>query len=101
MNQPSRPTLELVVDRARTPPPRGFLLGVLEEAVRVLVAGPGNDPARRRIFADVREWLLHDDPDEPLSFQRVCAVVDIDADAFRAALACVLRLEVIAPDPTR
>jgi hypothetical protein len=44
------------------------------------------DRRGRRLFNEVNEWMLDGETSWPYSFERICAVLDLDANAVRQRL---------------
>ena len=44
------------------------------------------DRRGRRLFNEVKQWLLAGETSWPYSFERICAVLDLDANAVRQRL---------------
>jgi hypothetical protein len=71
-------------------PEHRLMMAVLEAAVRCVRKYPFPTDARgRRLFHEARQWLLAAEPNWPYSFERICAVLDLDADAVRQQLRLV------------
>lgn len=74
-------------------PERRLMLAVLQDAVMTLVRHSGDQHPRLRNRArEVERWLEPQDVPGPFSYENICAVLGIDPDAFRRALAGLLRL---------
>jgi hypothetical protein len=67
---------------------RGLMLAVLEEAIQCLAGDAKALAVRRRAreAARARQWLLTRDPTSLFSFESICAVLDLEADALREKL---------------
>jgi hypothetical protein len=68
-------------------PERRLMMAVLDDAVRCVETYRGPTDARgRRLFHEAKQWLLAAEPYWPYSFERICAVLDLDANAVRHRL---------------
>jgi hypothetical protein len=70
-----------------TSPEQRLMLAVLEDAVYTILkyAGkPGRNP--RRLVREAEAWIARSEPSWPFSYENICAVLGIDADALRARL---------------
>ena len=70
-------------------PERRLMIAVLHDAIRCVeqyrcVTSPWN----RRLSDEVAHWLLADKSDWPYSFENICAVLELDANAVRHRLRC-------------
>ena len=70
-------------------PERRLIIAVLHDAIRCVeqyrcVKSPRN----RRLFDEVERWLLASESDWPYSFENICAVLELDANAVRQRLRC-------------
>lgn len=67
---------------------RGLMLAVLEEAIQCLAGDARATAVRRRTreASRARQWILTRDPSSLFSFESICAVLDLEADALREAL---------------
>jgi hypothetical protein len=67
---------------------RGLMLAVLEEAIQCLAGDARTTAVRRREreAARARQWILTRDPSSLFSFESICAVLDLEADALRETL---------------
>lgn len=69
-------------------PERRLMLAVLEDAVvTYLKYKSGNSRKDLRLVQETKEWFSSSDT-WIFSFETICAVLDIDAEAFRKALFC-------------
>src|ERR1035437_5570218 len=60
---------------------------VLDDAVRCVEKYRFHTDARgRRLFHEAKQWLLAAEPHWPYSFEHICAVLDLDANAVRHRL---------------
>src|SRR5512140_1705085 len=68
-------------------PEQRLMMAVLGAAVRCIERdrSPRDSRGRRR-FEEAKQWLLAAEPDWPYSFERICAVLDLDANAVRQRL---------------
>jgi hypothetical protein len=68
-------------------PERRLITAVLEDAInratkyRFATDGPG-----RRLFDEEQQWLFSEETHWPYSFECICDVLDLDADAVRQGL---------------
>ena len=68
-------------------PERRLMTAVLDDAVRCVEKYRFPTDARgRRLFDEAKQWLLATDAHWPYSFERICAVLDLDANAVRHRL---------------
>ena len=68
-------------------PERRLMMAVLDDAVRCVEKNRVATDARgRRLFHEAKQWLLAAEPHWPYSFERICAVLDLDANAVRQRL---------------
>jgi hypothetical protein len=74
-------------------PERRLMMAVLDDAVRCVekYRFPANTRGRR-VFREAEEWLLAAEPQWPYSFERICAVLNLDANAVRQRLRLVPEL---------
>ena len=70
--------------------PRRLMLAVLEDAIRLFVTRAGaRDPRGRALFSKSEAWFEDTDSRWLFSFQRICAVLDLDPDYLRRGLRAV------------
>ncbi len=63
------------------------MITILHDALDCLTRyRTATDRHGRRLFHQAQEWLLTDDADWPYSFERICAVLDLDRNAVRQRL---------------
>jgi hypothetical protein len=63
------------------------MIAVLDDAVRCIEKYRfPTDERGRRLFHEAKQWLLAEEPHWPYSFEHICAVVDLDANAVRHRL---------------
>ena len=68
-------------------PEHRLMMAVLDDAVRCVEKYRfPTDPRGRRLFHEAQRWLLAAEPHWPYSFERICAVLDLDANAVRQRL---------------
>jgi len=73
--------------RQRQVPERRLMLAVLHDALlcldkyRFAANGPG-----RRLYLEAEQWVVANDLDWPYSFESICGVLDLDANAVRQRL---------------
>jgi hypothetical protein len=68
-------------------PERGLMMAVLADAVRCIEKYRSAQSAHaEQEFHEARGWLLADEPNWPYSFEHICAVLKLDADAVRQRL---------------
>jgi hypothetical protein len=68
-------------------PEHRLMMAVLDDAVRCVEKHRFPADARgRRLFHEAQQWLLAAEPHWPYSFERICAVLDLDASAVRHRL---------------
>jgi hypothetical protein len=77
----------------RLAPEHRLMVAVLDDAVRCVEKYRFPTDARsRRLFHEAKQWLLAAEPHWPYSFECICAVLDLDANAVRHRLR-------LAPEP--
>ena len=63
------------------------MVAVLQDAIDCVVKHRhAKDYRGRRLFHEATQWLLAEETDWPYSFECICAVLDLDANAVRRAL---------------
>lgn len=68
-------------------PEQRLMMAVLDAAVRCVEKYPfSTDAQGRRLFHEAKQWLLVAESQWPYSFERICAVLDLDANAVRRRL---------------
>jgi hypothetical protein len=71
----------------RLAPEHRLMMAVLDDAVRCVEKYRfPRDGRGRRLFHEAQQWLLDEEPSWPFSFERICAVLDLDANAVRHRL---------------
>lgn len=66
------------------------MMAVLDAAVRCVERYRfPTDAQGRRLFHEAKQWLLAAEPHWPYSFERICAELDLDANAVRRSLGLV------------
>lgn len=86
---PALPASLRSVDRAALDEPDHYLMwGLLVDAAESLVLG-ASDPWRddEVLAAEIRDWVVADDPGWPFSFVNACAVLGLDPGRLRGELA--------------
>jgi len=72
-------------------PEHRLMIAVLDNALQSLEKYRFATKRRgRRLFGEVTQWLLAEETDWPFSFECICAVLDLDAQAVRQRLRLVL-----------
>jgi len=75
-------------------PERGLMMAVLADAVRCIEKYRSTKtPHAEQEFYEAQGWLLADEPSWPYSFEHICDVLKLDADAVRQ------RLRVLPSEP--
>ena len=73
--------------RRRLTPEHGLMIAVLQDAIDCVAKHRyAKDHQGRRLFDEATQWLLAEDADWPCSFECICAVLELDANAVRRAL---------------
>jgi len=73
--------------RRRLTPEHGLMIAVLQDAIDCVAKHrDAKDHRGRRLFDEATRWLLAEETDWPYSFECICAVLDLDANAVRRAL---------------
>jgi hypothetical protein len=68
-------------------PERELMMAVLADAVRCIEKYRSSDGTRNeQEYGEAQTWLLADEPNWPYSFEHICAVLRLDADAVRQRL---------------
>ncbi|MBI3785218.1 MAG: hypothetical protein HY270_17640 [Deltaproteobacteria bacterium] len=68
-------------------PERRLMLAILEDAVLTILKYAGKQSKRaRRLVRDVERWVALKDRSWIFSFESICSVLDIDANAMRNSL---------------
>jgi hypothetical protein len=63
------------------------MIAVLQNAIDCVAKHRrAKDYRGRRLFDETTQWFLAEDTDWPYSFEGICAVLDLDANAVRQAL---------------
>jgi hypothetical protein len=76
--------------RPRPTPEHRLRIAVIDHAVRCVDKYRLATGVRgRRLFDEARQWLLAGETDWPYSFEGLCAVLDLDANALRERLRLV------------
>ncbi len=71
-------------------PERRLMIAVLHDALECLVKYRHTaNPEGRQLFREARRWFLADEADWPYSFESICGVLDLDANAVRQRLGVV------------
>ena len=83
--------------RRRLTPEHGLMIAVLQDAIDCVAKHrDAKDYRGRRLFDEATQWLLAEETDWPYSFECICAVLDLDANAVRRALRLPERQSVLA-----
>jgi hypothetical protein len=73
--------------RCTQAPERRLTIAVLHEALDCLEKYRfATGRHGRRLFHEAKQWFLADEPEWPYSFECICGVLDLDADAVRQRL---------------
>jgi hypothetical protein len=73
--------------RRRLAPEHRLMIAVLQDAIDCVAKYRyAKDYRGRRLFREATQWLLAEETDWPYSFECICAVLDLDANAVRRAL---------------
>jgi hypothetical protein len=73
--------------RRKQAPEQRLMIAVLYDALACLAKYRfAVDRRGRRLFDEAREWFFADEPAWPYSFEHICAVLDLDAEAVRQRL---------------
>jgi len=68
-------------------PEHRLMIAVLDDAIRCVERNRvSTDMHGQRAFREAQQWLLAQEPNWPYSFERICAVLDLDANAVRFRL---------------
>jgi hypothetical protein len=71
----------------RLTPEHGLMIAVLRDAIDCVAKNRhAEDHTGRRLFDEATQWLLAEEADWPYSFECICGVLDLDANAVRRAL---------------
>ena len=71
----------------RLTPEHGLMIAVLRDAIDCVAENRhAEDYPGRRLFDEATQWLLAEKADWPDSFECICGVLDLDANAVRRAL---------------
>ena len=63
------------------------MIAVLQDAIDCVAKyRDATDPQGHRLFDEATQWLLAEESEWPYSFECICAVLDLDANAVRRAL---------------
>ena len=73
--------------RPRLAPEHRLMIAVLQDAIDCVAKYRyAKDYRGRRLLQEATQWFLAEDADWPYSFECICAVLDLDANAVRCAL---------------
>lgn len=75
------------VPRRTLTPEHELMIAVLQDAIDCVAKNrDAKDHRGRRLFDEATQWFLAEETDWPYSFESICAVLDLDANAVRRAL---------------
>lgn len=78
--------------RRKQSPEHRLMIAVLYEALHCLETHRfAINLEGRRLFRDAQDWFLADEKNWPYSFECICAVLDLEADAVRERLGVLLQ----------
>ena len=73
--------------RRKQAPEQRLMIAVLHDALDCVEKFRcATDSQGRRLFQEAKHWFLADEADWPYSFECICGVLDLDADAVRQRL---------------
>jgi hypothetical protein len=73
--------------RTQASPEQRLLIAVLEDAIYCFERyHDARDCRSRRLFREAEEWIMGAHDSQPLSFEYVCAVLDLEPSAVRCSL---------------
>jgi hypothetical protein len=73
--------------RRKQAPEQQLMIAVLQDALECVAKHRcATDPQGRRLFHDARQWFLANETDWPYSFECICGILDLDANAVRQRL---------------
>jgi len=73
--------------RRKLTPEQGLMIAVLQDAIDYVAKyRDATDHSGRSLLDETMGWFLAEDSDWPYSFECVCSVFDLDANAVRRAL---------------
>jgi len=74
-------------------PEQRLMMAVLRDALECVTKYRFATHARsRRLFREAQRWFLIDEPDWPYSFEGICGVLELDANAVRRRVRVALTL---------
>jgi len=83
--------------RRRLTPEHGLMIAVLQDAIDCVAKHRhAKDHRGRRLFDEATRWLLAEETDWPYSFECICGVLELDANAVRRALGLPGRQAAVA-----
>ena len=72
------------------------MMAVLRDALECVTKYRFATHARsRRLFREAQRWFLIDEPDWPYSFEGICGVLELDANAVRRRVRVALALQPV------
>jgi hypothetical protein len=78
--------------RSRLAPERRLMIAVLQDAIDCVAKYRyAKDYRGRRLFHEAMQWLLAEETDWPYSFECICGILDLDANAVRHAVGLLER----------
>ena len=82
--------------RRRLAPEHRLMIAVLQDAIDCVAKYRyAKDYRGRRLFHEATQWLLAEETDWPYSFECICGVLDLDANAVRRAVGLLERQSVL------
>ena len=82
-----------------TPPPLRLALAVLDDAVRIVLAG--REGRNQSLWFETVEWLLSNDTCWVFAFQNICDLLDLSGDRLRANLRPWTKVRAAIPPANR
>ncbi|MEO8603449.1 MAG: hypothetical protein ABI629_12805 [bacterium] len=79
-------------------PERRLMMAILADVIRCIEKYRSHTDARgRRMFVQAKQWLVAEEPSWPYSFQHICDLLDLEANAVRYRLLWAPRPAVAEP----